>query len=177
MSFYIEQKYVSMLGGKLEGFTRKGGNVCNFRCPFCNDSKKNKTKKRGYIYEKKGKLFFRSHNCMRSITFRNFLKQIDPYLYQEYQLEHYKGNVVDQGLQPDWHKIISKPTFPAPVKINLPTIASLPDDHTAKKYALGRQIPEPWLDRLYYANDFKAFIEETFPGKDVVDEKDVHLCQ
>jgi len=167
MSHYIDQKYVSIVGVKLEGFVHTNKNTWNFRCPKCGDSRKNKSKKRGYIYERKGLLFFRCHNCSASMSFGNFLKMVDPFLYQEYQMERYKSNSGGNTPQPDWHKIISKPTFPEKNKINLPTLASLPDSHTAKKYVLERKIPAEWMDRLYYANDFKAFVDEVFPGKNI----------
>jgi hypothetical protein len=168
MPLFIDQKYLSIVSVKLEGFVRKGNNIWNMRCPKCGDSRKSKSKKRGYIYQYKGNLLFRCHNCSASMSFGNFLKMVDPFVYQEYQMECYQSNKGGNTPKPDWTKLISKPTFPqsALAKINLPALSSLPDNHTARKYAASRKIPAAWLDRIYYANDFKAFIDEEFPGND-----------
>src|SRR3990167_2148382 len=87
MSIIIDSKYVQLLSSRLEGFVKKKDRLWNFRCPVCLDSKTNKRKKRGYIYEKNGKLLFRCHNCDASMLFSNFLKQLDQNLWNQYRLE------------------------------------------------------------------------------------------
>ena len=58
---------------------------------------------------------------------------------------------------------IEKPSIPVfktkEKKIDLPTVASLDDDHFAKKYLIGRKIPTKAFNDLYFAPDFKAFVE------------------
>ncbi len=112
--------------------------------------------------------------------FGNFLRKIDPVLYQEYVLDVFKGknssysdsyvsDKVYDGVRPlsddrvallkDNTKRISFPTS----GIKLPTIASLGEYHFAKQYCVERKLPKEWLSRLYYASDFQSFINELKP--------------
>lgn len=47
-----------------------------------------------------------------------------------------------------------------PLKITLPTIASLPSDHLAAQYCRGRKLPEAALDHLYFTDEWTAWIKE-----------------
>jgi hypothetical protein len=170
MSLYIDQKYVSLLSVKLEQFKHKKDCLWNFRCPICNDSKKNKFKARAYIYRKKSNLSFLCHNCGHSCSFGNFLKTIDVALFKEYQLERYKNESSGNITKPDFSMARGLPVFEK--KINLPTIHSLDDNHSAKKYLLSRRIPEKYYDQLYYVDDFKSFVKTTFPDNDTQQMKD-----
>lgn len=160
MSLLIDRKFVSLIGTKLEKFSQKNDYLWNFRCPICGDSKKNKIKTRGYLYEKKSNIFFICHNCSSSMSFGNFLKQMDNFLYRQYQLERYKDESSGNVAAPDFSIAKAKPVFN---KINLPTIESLNDDHIAKQYVINRKIPKKYWDKLYYADDFKQFVAHTFP--------------
>ena len=55
-----------------------------FRCPYCGDSQKRKSKARGHVVEKWDKRFFKCHNCGLSKSFDQFLKHMDADLYAEY---------------------------------------------------------------------------------------------
>lgn len=170
MSLYIDQKYVSLLSVKLEQFKYKKDYLWNFRCPICNDSKKNKLKARAYIYRKKSNLAFLCHNCGHSCSFGNLLKTIDLSLFKEYQLERYKNESTSNVTKPDFSIAKGLPLFEK--KINLPNIDSLDSNHTAKKYILSRNIPYHYYDQLYYADDFKNFVKTTFPDHDTIKMKD-----
>jgi hypothetical protein len=67
------------------------------------------------------------------------------------------------------HNSIDKPAIPKfkvdDKKIDLPTIASLDDNHIAKKYILDRKIPEKYFKNLFFAEDFKAFVESVSDKK------------
>ena len=63
----------------------------NFRCPICGDSKKSKYKKRGWILPSVDKVVYYCHNCFVSITFRNFLKQTHPDVFEKYKQEEKKA--------------------------------------------------------------------------------------
>jgi len=161
MSIYIDRKYILLLSPKLEHFKQKNTNLFTFRCCFCGDSQKNSIKTRGFVYEKDNNYFFRCHNCELGTTLRNLIKFVDPFLEKEYVMENFKELNSDKKV-----KISRVPTIPkfktvkiVEPKLNLPTIASLPDDHVAKKYILGRKLPEYSLNLLYYAEDFKSFVE------------------
>jgi len=160
---YIDKKFVSLVSIKLDRFKQKSEYLWNFRCPICNDSAKNKLKARGYFYRKKSDLFFQCHNCGTSLSIGNFLKTIDPSLYREYQMERYKNESTGNTAKPDFSLAKIKPTFNIKVKIDLPSIASLPENHHAKQYLLKRKIPRNKLDDIYYAQSFKAFVLEMLP--------------
>jgi len=160
MPSYIDTKYVNLISLRLPMFKRKNDGLYNFRCPFCGDSRKSKTKARGYFYQKRTDLFFRCHNCGQSNTFSNFLKQFDGEIYKEYALERYKEGVTGIGSNtpaPEFKH--EKPKFHT--KIDLPKISELEDGHFAKKYLVNRAIPPQFLNYLYYTEDFKKFVKDT----------------
>ena len=160
MPSYIDTKYVNLLSSRLLLFKRKNEGLYNFRCPFCGDSQKSKTKARGYFYQKRTDLFFRCHNCGESTTFSNFLKKLDGVLYKDYALERYKEGVTGRGSNTAEPEVIKheKPVFHT--KIDLPRISDLDDQHFAKKYLVNRAIPPQFLSYLYYTEDFKSFVSE-----------------
>ena len=160
MSLYIDQKYVSLLSVKLDQFKHKKNYLWNFRCPICNDSKKSKIKARAYIYRQKSNLSFICHNCGHSCSFSNFLKTLDHTLFQEYQMERYKNESTRNVKEPDFTLVKTKPIFNK--SLSIPTIESLSDSHTAKKYVKNRLISPEFWNVLYYADDFKKFIQNTF---------------
>ena len=160
MPSYIDTKYVNLVSSRLPLFKNKQQGLYNFRCPFCGDSQKSKTKARGYLYQKKTDLFYRCHNCGQSNTFSNFLKQLDGELHKQYVLERYKEGVTGKGQNTEdpvfKHE---KPVFHT--KIDLPRISDLDDQHFAKKYLINRAIPPQFLSYLYYTEDFKGFVRKT----------------
>jgi len=170
MSIFIDRQFLLRASPKLIRFTKKKDDLYNFRCPLCGDSQKNKTKSRGYVYRTKNDYFYMCHNCGVSTTFYNFLKQVDPSLVAEYTMERYKNGETGNNNYPkpkfEEYKT-SSPTFKK--SINLPSIESLPDEHFAKKYVIGRHIPKSFYSQLYYAEDFKAFVKELGLEKDLVD--------
>ena len=86
---YIDKKYIHLVSASLENFKQKGENLYNFRCVFCGDSQTNKTKARGYIFEKENKPIFKCHNCGQGATLNNLLKHVNPALAKEYALEKF----------------------------------------------------------------------------------------
>lgn len=165
MSVFIDRNFLLQLSPKLQKFSKKKDDLYNFRCPLCGDSQKNKSKCRGYIYRKKNDYFYMCHNCGASTSFFNFLKQVDPNLVEEYQLERYKNSANTNLPEPEFSEFKTKPVFTK--KLDLPTVESLPDEHFAKKYVLGRMIPKKMHSELYYADDFKAFVDSFDVEKDL----------
>jgi hypothetical protein len=158
MSVYIDKKYISLLSPKLRNFKQKGEFLWNFSCNICGDSHKNKLKARGYIYKRKDAFFFMCHNCGASTSFVNFMKKEDPHLYKEYLLEKFERSNTETKV--DVSDFITTPVFNTPKTINLPPVQVLPEDHPAKLYLKHRQVP---LEGLFYASDFKEFIQELIP--------------
>lgn len=81
-----------MMSSQLENFAQKNSNIYNFKCVYCGDSKKSKTKVRGYLYPIGDNFNYRCHNCGKSISFKTFLKDNDANLYERYIFEKFKGN-------------------------------------------------------------------------------------
>lgn len=164
---FVDHKYVGLLSPKLDKFVRKDSKLYNFRCPICGDSHTNKSKARGYIYEKKGGLYFRCHNCGASMSFGNFIKHVDPSLYNQYALEKYKEggtghgkvsektpeNLFDFGA-PKFSKKLSEKSKLA----GLCRIDNLSTEHKAVRYLSQRKIPESKYNRLFYAQNFKEWV-------------------
>lgn len=158
--YFIDVKFLRMVSCRLEGFVQKTQDLFNFRCPFCNDSKKTLSKKRGYLYRKGNHLFFRCHNCGESTNFYKFIKYIDPSLAKEYQLEQFKTKNNTSKLPSFKHEI---PVFDIKSDIKLPKLSNLSDDNIAKQYLISRQIPKKYYSDLYYSEDFKNFVLDICP--------------
>ena len=168
MSVYIDRKFLLQISPKLQRFAQKKTDLYNFRCPFCGDSQRNRVKARGFVFRKKNDYFFMCHNCGISHTFYNFLNYVEPSLIKEYALERYKDGETGN------HNY-TKPTFdiPKPIfkkKINLQTINDLPDGHYVKDYVINRKIPQERWSELYFAPDFKAFVQSLGIEKELKDE-------
>lgn len=167
MSLYIDKKFVALISNRLERFHAKSEFLWNMRCPVCGDSQKNKFKCRGYIYRRPNGLFYTCHNCNASLSLGSLIKLIDPVLYREYLMEKYK-DASPNTAEPDFSGMQSRDTMMTrfaekQAEINLPTIASLPEDHAAKLFLLNRKIPRAFLSDMYYTTDFAEFIKELIP--------------
>lgn len=164
MSIWIDRKYILLLSPKLELFKQKNTNLYTMRCPYCGDSQKMKSKTRGFVYSKNDNYFYTCFNCDKGTTLRSLLNYLDPHLEQEYIMENFQEKFTGKK-----HNSIDKPAIPKfkveDKKIDLPTIASLDDNHIAKKYILDRKIPEKYLKNLFFAEDFKLFVESVSDKK------------
>lgn len=174
MSVFIDRTFLLRMSPKLGKFTQKKPDLYNFRCPICGDSQKNKSKARGFVYRKNNDYFYMCYNCGVSTTFFNFLKQVDTSLVKEYQLERYKeGSQNGNYTKPTFEAAKTKPTFQK--SLGIPSIDSLPSEHYAKTYVNSRKIPKELHKILYFAEDFKNFVESMQVEKDGLHEKDPRL--
>ena len=158
MSLYTDQKYVGLISSRLELFKQVRQNLWNSRCPICGDSHKNRSKKRMYIYAKKQDLFVKCHNCGYGASLGNFIKQLDPHLHGQYVMERYSQGQTGprKTIEPEFH--FEPPKFkPKPTTIDLPSIGSLPCDHHARLFYSGRKMPNSFIDKVYYADDFRGW--------------------
>lgn len=166
MSVALDRKFLLLIAYKLERFKQKKSDLFMFRCPLCGDSEKNKLKCRGFIFTKTDNYFFKCHNCNRSMVFKEFLRELDPTLYNQYLLERLSNKTI--YVKPvEVEAKISIPKFKK--HINLPTIESLPNEHPAKTYLIERMIPDRVFGDLFYAEDFKIFTDTIWPehGKEM----------
>ena len=176
MSVFIDRTFLLRVSPKLQKFTQKKPDLYNFRCPLCGDSSKNKTKARGYVYEKKNNYFYMCHNCGASTTFYNFLEKVDPNLVKEYALERYKNGEQgrDNYVKPTFEELKTEtPKFKK--SLDIPSVNSLPEEHYAKVYVESRRIPERFHSDLYFAEDFKSFVESLEIEKEGLKEDDPRL--
>jgi len=146
----VDSKYIGLVSPRLQKFKRVKSNLYNFRCPICGDSKKNKSKTRGYFYTIKADVNFRCHNCGASMTFSNFLKEIDPVIHKQYVFERFKQGSTGRGT------VVEEPkfNFEAPKfkqKINLPKADT---NQIAKEYLEKRKLNP---SDFYYASKFKTW--------------------
>ena len=86
----VDSKFIGLVSSRLTKFKKVKPNLYNFRCPICGDSQKHKNKARGYIYGIKQNVNYRCHNCGASMSFSNFLKDMDVVLHKQYVMEKFK---------------------------------------------------------------------------------------
>jgi transcription elongation factor Elf1 len=143
----VDSKYIGLVSSRLQKFKRVKTDLYNFRCPICGDSQKNKNKTRGYLYRVKNNTNFKCHNCGASMSFNNFLKDIDTTLHKQYTLEKFKEGHTGKNFVVEAPKLeFKKPVFKK--SINLPKASSNP---VAAEYLRNRKI-DP--DKFYYADKF-----------------------
>ena len=149
----VDSKYIGLVSSRLTKFKRVKPNLYNFRCPICGDSQKHKNKARGYFYGIKANVNFRCHNCGASMSFSNFLKQIDTTLHKQYVMEKFKDGFA--GVKGG--SAIEKPAelkFEAPQfkpKLDLPKAS---ENSAAKSYLEKRKLNP---NDFYYTDKFKAW--------------------
>jgi hypothetical protein len=167
MSLWIETKYASLLSGRLRNYKREGSNLWNFSCPLCGDSKKDVRKARGYLYRYKDRLNYKCHNCDASTSFRNFIKQIDQELSNEFRME-----LLAEGRAPSRPEDLPvAKTKPVPVRSvqnpykGLIRLTDLPASHHARSYIDGRMLPQAAQRELYYVEKFYSWANALVPGR------------
>tara|TARA_Y100001938_G_scaffold111402_1_gene152458 strand:- start:685 stop:1653 length:969 start_codon:yes stop_codon:yes gene_type:complete len=147
----VDSKYIGLVSSRLQKFKRVKSDLYNFRCPICGDSKKTKSKTRGYLYAIKTNVNFKCHNCGASMSLSNFLKKIDPVVHKQYAFEKFKDGHTGRNF------VVEEPKFEfkAPVfkpKLNLPKAT---DNPIAKKYLEKRKLNP---SEYYYTGTFKKWV-------------------
>ena len=156
---HIDDKYIGYLSSRLEKFKKVKSNLYNFRCPLCGDSKKSKSKTRGYLYVVKSNTNFKCHNCGASMSLNNFLKKIDPTLQKQYAMEKFKEGFSGRNFVIDEPKFeFETPKFKK--KISLPKASENPN---SAGYLTARKLNP---DNFYYAEKFKKFVNTLKPTFD-----------
>ena len=162
MSSYIDLKFINDLSGRLSQFKKKTDYLFNFRCPHCGDSQKSKTKARAYLYRVKNDMFFKCHNCGQGQNLANFIKFVDPKIYEQYLLERYKKSAPATP-KPKFDFKPTKFTNQTPID-DLKSIKDLPEDHPARLYCDNRKIPEKYFDKLFLSDKFMTLVNEVKPN-------------
>jgi transcription elongation factor Elf1 len=148
---HIDSKFIGLVSSKLEKFKRVKANLYNFRCPICGDSKKNRSKTRGYIYAVKANTNFKCHNCGSSMSLNNFLKQVDPVIQKQYTMEKFKSGHTGRNFVIDEPEFkFESPKFKR--KLKLPKASEHPKP---AGYLTARKLNPA---DFYYAEKFKKFV-------------------
>ena len=146
----IDSKYIGLVSSRLQKFKRVKADLFNFRCPICGDSQKHKNKARGYFYQVKTNTNYKCHNCGASMSFNNFLKQIDSTLHKQYTMEKFKEGFTGRNFVVEEPKLeFNKPIFRK--KIDLPRASEVP---IAKNYLEKRNLD---ASQFYFAAKFKEW--------------------
>jgi len=153
MSSYIDLKYIMMLSPRLDKFKKVRDNLFNFRCPYCGDSQKSRSKARGYFYRKKNDFFFRCHNCAKGTTFGKVLEYVDAETYKQYVMERWRGDAPNTK-EPEFNFTAPKFKKKDPKLESLTPINKLNTDHPARQFVESRQIPEEFYSDLYLCSKF-----------------------
>ncbi len=157
----VDSKYIGLVSSRLSKFKRVKSDLYNFRCPICGDSQKHKNKARGYLYSVKADINFRCHNCGASMTFSNFLKEIDVTMHKQYVFERFKDGKTGRGTVVEDPKF----NFEAPKfkpKLDLPKADVNP---AATVYLENRKLDPT---KFYYTDRFKQWTNTLKPTFDDV---------
>jgi len=164
---HVDSKFIGLISSRLEKFKRVKNTLYNFRCPICGDSKKNKSKTRGYLYAVKANTNFKCHNCGASMSFNNFLKQVDPVIHKQYTMEKFKSGHTGRNFvaeEPEFK--FEAPKFKK--KLKLPKAS---EDPRPAGYLTARKLNP---DDFYFAEKFKKFansLKPTFDSEDHDEER------
>ena len=146
----VDSKYIGLVSSRLQKFKRVKADLYNFRCPICGDSQKHKNKARGYFYQVKTNTNYKCHNCGASLSFNNFLKQIDSTLHKQYTLEKFKEGHTGKGFVVEEPKFdFKKPVFKK--DLDLPRASEV---SIAKRYLENRGLDPT---KFYFADKFRKW--------------------
>ena len=166
---YIDAKYLNLISAQLRNFKRKNDNLWNFSCPYCGDSTKDKTKARGYVFQREGKYIFKCHNCGQGASLSNLVKHVNPHLHKEYVLETFGDRINEKKRDEPKYKKVDVRKLRKPKWIDqlngINKISQLKFDHPAKKYVEKRRIPKSQHYKLFYAPKFYRWVNSLVPDK------------
>lgn len=161
MSIQLQKKHISIASGRLQRFKWRG-DVANFRCPYCGDSKKKANICRGFLYPKEGQYNYSCKNCGVGKNFDTFMIDWSPDQYQSYKLERIHRT---QTIETVFKQVsTSDATQVAVSHKTLPDLArpltALSDGHLALEYVKARLIPEDKWHDIWWSDLFGDLVRE-----------------
>jgi DNA primase len=132
---------------------------------LCGDSKKNKTKARGFLFTKGDVVFYKCHNCGNPDvpTLKKLIWTLDQNLYKEYLLDTFKGEsspvIKKESIKTEQKQESRLETLP-----DARCVSDLKDDHPIIKYLEKRKIPKLFYDKLYFVKNFKEYSNTLKPN-------------
>lgn len=167
MSGIVERTYLNLISSSHDRFRWVNGtDVANCRCRLCGDSTSSKIKARGYFYysQKMDMFFYKCHRCGASMSFTKYLKQEFPHYSKEMRLDKFTfkhGPKVKQEKPKE--RVMPKLSRPMPIVDDilhgLTPLTELDEHHIAIVYATGRSIPKAAYDKLYYVENYEAWVK------------------
>ena len=152
---WLERKYLSQVVSLLDMAKWKNENTLNHRCPYCGDSAKNTYTARGYHFQVGQNFVYKCHNCGKSTSSVNFLKDHFPMIHKEYIKEWLKEN----GKAPRQKKMPSANEFkftPREEVLNMKRIDLTAvcfranEKGVARDFLESRKIPESKIQDLWF---------------------------
>lgn len=118
------------------------------------------------MFQVKGDLVYKCHNCQVGMGFGKFLEIMDPASYKQFKLEKFQENgTKTKKPRVDLRKakkvVSAKPVFKKNLLAGLQPLDSLNKEHPAKEYILNRKLP---TNSLYYTEAFKEWTNSVKPG-------------
>jgi len=167
---YLEQKYILLLSPQLSLFKKKSNALFNFRCPYCDDSQKHKTKARGYIFPKGNSYIYKCHNCSVSTSAVKLIKHVDEKLYNEFVTEKYREDKTHADVKESPAEKLSttlKQMFKdSNSKLrSLKKVSQLEDNNPARQFVLSRNIPFNKHYKIFYAPQFYKWVNTVVENK------------
>ena len=167
---YLEQKYILLLSPQLSLFKKKSNALFNFRCPYCGDSQKHKTKARGYIFPKGSSYIYKCHNCSVSTSAVKLIKHVDEKLYNEFVTEKYREDKTHADVKESPAEKLSttlKQMFKdSNSKLrSLKKVSQLEDNNPARQFVLSRNIPFNKHYKIFYAPQFYKWVNTVVENK------------
>lgn len=162
-----EIKHALLLSPRLERFKVKQTRPwkATFRCPFCGDSEKSKTKARGWLYEGRGgALFFQCFNCGKPTNLYGLIAHFDRSAANALLADKFVGDT-RRGVAPEPEWKPTEPKFGVEPLRRLKKISQLPVGHPARTYVESRLIPTDTHWRLRYAPKFAKWVNSLVPEK------------
>lgn len=162
---WLERKYLSMVVSSLDMAKWKGDTTLNHRCLYCGDSSKNTYKARGYHFAVEQSFIYKCHNCGKSTSSVNFIKDHFPVIHKEYVKEWLKESGRKPKVHASGHKMPSANTFKFTPKTEINTKDIMTVENlkflmkpcnevaVARKYLEDRKIPKEHHKELWYTEN------------------------
>lgn len=160
---YTEKIYLDKISPYLTNFSQKTESLYNCSCLYCNDSRTNSRKARGYFFEgTDNNVVYSCRNCTISVPLGAFLKDNFPQYYTQYRLDMYSKKDVKLVQTPKKiavdSRLVQFRNNQKVINLTYKSIIELPDTHPAKQYMIGRQIQD--MSEFGYVDDFKQYVSE-----------------
>lgn len=180
---WVETKYINLISHRLDRFKQLGRDLWNFRCPYCGDSHKKKTRRRGYFYDDAGKVKYKCHNCGTVRGFGDFLKENFPENYKPYIFEIFGRPIPSDDApaavdNPGAFTTDTANRFKSKrvdILSHFTPMNAVDEDNPGLLYLCGRKIPGRFLQDLYWVEDgaifsdlLPAYKDRALPGHEAI---------